>query len=402
MTEAFQAIKITDEVYWVGAIDWKLRSFHGYTTHRGTTYNAFLVLTDKITLVDTVKKAFMGEMMSRIASVIPPEKIDYIISNHAEMDHSGALPETIKAVNPEKVFASVKGQQALDAHFRMGDTVIPLKDGETLSLGNANIMCMETRLLHWPDSMFTYLDKGGVLFTQDAFGMHLATSERFTDEVDSYLVEYEAATYYANILMPYSKLVKRQLDKLKGRNLEINYIVPDHGPIFRNNLDRILDCYERWSAQEPSMKAVLAYDTMWGSTEMMAKAIADGMVQGGLSVKMFYMQDEHRSNVASALLEAGAFVVGAPTINGVIFPTIADVLTYIKGLRPQNLVGAAFGSYGWSGESIKHLEDDLKQMKIEMVTESLKCNYVPDNEMLVKCRTVGEKVASKLSELCGT
>ncbi len=401
MKEPFKASKVTDRVYWVGAIDWALREFHGYATERGTTYNAYLIVADRVTLVDTVKAPFMDEMLSRVASVVPPENIDYIISNHSEMDHSGALPAVIRQVKPEKVFASAMGCKALEAHFHMGNAITPVKDGETVSLGNASLTFVETRMLHWPDSMFSFFDKDGVLFSQDAFGMHLASAQRFADELELTLLEFEATKYFANILTPYAALVTNLLEKTKALNLPIRVIAPDHGPIYRRDLSWILDLYGRFAAQKPTNRAVVAYDTMWGSTDKMARAIAEGVTAGGGVPELFQMRKAHRSNVATALLEAGAFLVGSPTMNNMMFPTVADVLNYVRGLRFKNLIGAAFGSYGWSGEAVKQVEEILSAMEVELVSKSVSVKYVPTKDDLAQCHQLGAKVAKRLAEVCG-
>ena len=401
MSGPFNAVKVTENVYWVGAIDWNLRDFHGYATERGTTYNAFLVVADKVTLVDTVKAPFMDEMMARIASVLPPERIDYIISNHAEMDHSGALPAVIRAVNPDKVFASAKGAEALEAHFHTGDDITVVGDGETVSFGDGNMTFYETRMLHWPDSMFSFFDRDGVLFSQDAFGMHLASAERFADELNPSVLEFEATKYFANILTPFAALVSKQLQKTTALNLPIRIIAPAHGPVYREDLDWILKLYGRFAAQKPTKKAVIAYGTMWGSTAKMARAIAEGIADAGGTVDLCEMGSAHRSNVATALLDAGAFVVGSPTMNNMMLPAMADLLTYVKGLRFKNLLGATFGSYGWGGEAVKQIEETLETMKVEFVTDSVRVKYVPAAEDLARCRALGEEVARRLVEICG-
>lgn len=348
MAGVYKAVKISDKVYWVGAIDWVIRDFHGYTTKRGSTYNAYLILADKATLIDTVKAPFKDEMLSRISSVIEPEKIDYIVSNHSEMDHSGSLKAVISEISPEKVFASEMGTKALKEHFGL-EGILPLKSGEKLSLGNMELTFLETRMLHWPDSMFSYLPEEKLLFSQDAFGMHLATDERFADEIKEDILDYEASTYYANILLPYSPLVLKLLDEVEKSGLEIDIIAPDHGPVWRKDLGWILNRYRTWAEQKPTEKAVVLFDTMWHSTEMMARAIEEGLVAGGARVKVMSMASSHRSDVAYELLDAGGLIAGSPTLNNNIFPTMADVLTYLKGLRPANLIGAAFASYGWGG-----------------------------------------------------
>ena len=396
----FNATKISDHVYWVGAVDWATRDFHGYLTQRGSTYNAYLILADKITLIDTVKAPFREEMLARIASVINPKDISYIISNHSEMDHSGSLPQTIEAVKPEKVFASSVGVKTLANHFYMDREIIPVKDGESLSLGNLNLSFVETKMLHWPDSMMTYLVEEGVLFSQDAFGMHLATSQRFADEIDDDVLEYEGAKYFANILLLLSSLVIRALEKVGKLGITINVLAPDHGPIWRKDINRMLEYYAKWAVQKPTRKAVVVYDTMWQSTHKMARAIGEGLADGGADAKIMKLRACHRSDIVTEILDAGALLVGSPTINNNMFPTVADVLTYLKGLKPQNLIGAAFGSYGWSGEAVGHVEEILSAMKIELVGESIKARYVPDDDALDKCFSLGKLVADELAKRC--
>jgi flavorubredoxin len=398
MTSTFKAVRITDKIYWVGAIDWGIRDFHGYRISRGTTYNAYLIMADKITLVDTVKPAFRGEMLSRIASVIDPKEISYLISGHAEMDHSGSLPDVIELVNPEKVIASNMGVKALQEHFHFDQEITAVGDGERISLGNRELMFLETRMLHWPESMFTYLVEDNLLFPQDGFGMHLASSERFDDELDSHILEEEAAKYYANILLPYSSLVTKLLERVKAMNLHPDLILPAHGPIWRKEVKRILELYGKWAEQKPTMKAVIVFDTMWHSTEMMARAIADGLTSGSAKVVLMPLQSSHRSDVALELLDAGALVVGSPTLNGNMLPRVADVLTYLKGLKPQNLVGVAFGSYGWADVAVRQIEEILTSMKIPLVAEGIKVKYVPTQEDLDRCISLGTEIAEKLKD----
>ncbi len=396
MSPSLNAVKISDHVYWVGAIDWDARDFHGYSIERGTTYNAFLVMADKITLIDTVKRQFKDELLARIASVVDPAKIDYIVSNHSEMDHSGCLPEVIQAVNPERVFASALGAKNLSDHFAAGVPVTAVKDGETLSLGNMTLSFTETRMMHWPDSMFSLLGEDGVLFSNDAFGMHLASSERFADQVDGW--EQQAAKYYANIMMPLSNVVSRTLAKLSPTLSSVRIIAPDHGPIWRDDLSPILSLYAKWSSAKPTNKAVVLYDTMWGSTATMAHSIADGLMSGGASVKLMSLKVSHRSDVVTELLNAGALVVGSSTLNGNLLPTMADMLTYLKGLKPKGLIGAAFGSYGWSGESIGQVREYLTAIGVEMVREDLRVKFVPGDADLEACHQLGLSIAEYLQD----
>ena len=396
MKDIYSAIKVTDNVYWVGAIDWTIRDFHGYTTPHGSTYNAYLVMADDITLIDTVKAPFKDEMLSRIKSVVDPSKIKYIISNHSEMDHSGSLSDVIDFIKPEKIFASAVGVKTLKELFHDRHEIIPVKDGETLSLGNMELTFMETRMIHWPDSMFTYLAADELLFSQDAFGMHLASFERFADEIPAATLEYEGATYYANIVLPYSPIVLKALDKVAASGLKIKIIAPDHGPVWRKDIGRIIELYKKWALQKPTAKAVVVYATMWHSTEKMAVAISESLAQAGVRVKLFSMNETHRSEVVYEVLDAGALIVGSPTLNNNILPQMADVMTYLKGLKPANLIGAAFGSYGWSGESVKHLEATLKEMKVEIAAESISVKHVPDSDVLEKCHEMGKTIAAEL------
>ncbi len=393
----FKAIEVSDSIYWVGVRDWSLRNFHGYSTHQGSTYNAYLVLGEKKILVDTCKKQFKNELLSRISSVIDPREIDYIVSNHSEMDHSGALTEVVELVKPERVFASPMGVKNLKDQLHWNVPVTAVKDGEELSLGNIKVQFIETRMLHWPDSMFTWLPDQKVLFSQDAFAMHLACSELFADQVDPGLVWRETATYYANILLPYSNLVLKLLEKVKGLGIEPKVVATDHGPIWRRpeDISEVFSLYQRWARQEPTTKAVVVYDTMWGSTDLMARTICEGLVKGGCPVKLMPLAGFSRSDVITEVLEAGALIAGSPTLNNNLLPSMSDVLTYVKGLKPQNLIGAAFGSYGWSGESVKQVREFLEATKVEMLDE-IKVKYVPDKEVLNQCFELGLKVAARL------
>lgn len=402
MSVPFEAVKVSDHVYWVGAIDWGIKDFHGYSVRRGSTYNAYLIEADDIILVDTVKAPFKDELLSRVASVTDPGNVRYIISNHSEMDHSGSLPAVIDAVKPEKVFASPMGVKALGAHFRMDREIVAVKDGDQLDLGGVSLTFLETRMLHWPDSMMTYVTDDKLLFSQDGFGMHLATSDRFDDKIPERQILEEGAKYYANILLPYSNLVTKVLERVRNLGIEIDIICPDHGPIWRANPDKIMGLWGEWAAQKPTNKAVIVYDTMWGSTDLMGRVIGEAMQAEGVNVEVMPLKTCDRSAVVTQVLDAGALLVGTPTINNGMFPTVSDVLTYLKGLKPKNLVGAAFGSYGWSGEGAKQVNEILSDMKVEIVQEPLAVNYVPDDEALAGCRTLGAAVADRLKEVVGS
>jgi len=394
-----KTIELAENVYWVGAVDWITRDFHGYSIN-GTTYNAYLIIDEKITLIDTVKKPYKSELMHRIHNIIDPKKIDYLVVNHVEMDHSGALPEMIEAINPEKVICSKMGHKALLQHFHRPDwpyhVVTP---GEELSLGKRTLNFLETRMLHWPDSMFTYLKEDQILFTSDAFGEHLATSERFDDEVNQDVLMHEAAKYYANILTLYSALVKKLLAQVAEMQLPIKMLAPDHGVIWRSNPGKIIEAYSRWCVHQGNGKALVIYDTMWESTKMMAKAIAEGLHEQGVEYKLLDLQVNHRSDVMTDVLEASAIVLGSSTLNNGMLPRMADFLMYMRGLRPTNKVGASFGSYGWSGEAVKMMNEVLKDMNIILCHKGLKVQYVPEHAQLGECVELGRTVGKAMQAL---
>lgn len=398
MAEAYRAIPITERVYWVGAVDWTLRDFHGYTTRRGSSYNAYLILADRVTLVDTVKKPFKEEFLSRVASVIDPRKVEVIISNHSEMDHSGCLAEVIEEIRPREVYASPMGVKTLaELSPSLSTGITAVADGRSVSLGNMTLSFMETRMLHWPDSMFTYLQEEKLLFSHDAFGMHLASHERFADEVDTAVLEYEAATYFANILLPYAGLMTKLLARVDSAGLSFDVIAPDHGPVWRRNPGWIVERYRRWAQQKRAKKAVVVYGTMWHSTEKMARYIGEGLSSRGVPAKVMAVDAFHRSDIAYEMLDAAALVVGTSTLNNNMLPKVADVLTYLKGLRPLNVVGAAFGSYGWSGEGTLQVNEVLKEMKAALPLEPLRVRHVPTTSDLAACRELGEKLADILN-----
>jgi len=392
-------VEIVKDIHWVGAIDWNIRDFHGYSIQQGTTYNAFLVKDEKITLFDTVKRGFEGELLEHISGIVDPASINYLVVNHVEMDHSGLTPEVVDTVKPEKIFCSERGQKALLAHFHRDDWPYEVvKTGDTLSLGKRTVQFIEARMLHWPDSMFSYIPGDGLLISSDAFGQHLATTERFDDDLDLSMILGHAAKYYANIILPYSNLVQKLLGQVKESGLRLDMIAPDHGIIWRTNIGKILECYDEWSRQKTKLKALVIYDTMWHSTEMMARAIVDGLAQEGVSVRLFDLATSHRSDVITEVLDAGALVIGSATLNNGMLPRMADFLHYMKGLRPANKIGAAFGSYGWSGEAVKVINAAMEEMKFTIPDPGITVQYVPVREDLERCRDLGHRVARELKK----
>jgi flavorubredoxin len=351
-------------------------------------------MDEKITLFDTVKKPFKNELLHHINQLTDPAKIDYIVVNHVEMDHSGCLPEMIDIIKPEKVFCSPMGEKAIQGHFHPKDWPLEVvKSGDVLNLGKKNVHFLETKMLHWPDSMFSYIPEDKLLISSDAFGQHWSTSERFDDEVHEAELMDHAAKYFANILMIFSPNVQKLLQKVTEMNLEIDMIAPDHGLIWRKNPKKIIDAYEEWSHYRCKEKVVVVYDTMWHSTAKMAKAISEGLLREGVSVKMMDLKVNHRSDIVTEILDAKGVLFGSPTLNNGMLPTVADLLTYLRGLRPKQRVGAAFGSFGWSGEAVKHMNGFMEDMGIEIVDPGIKVKYVPTHENYQTCFDLGVKVA---------
>jgi flavorubredoxin len=387
--------QLAEGIYWVGAIDWNIRNFHGYSTPLGTTYNAYLVIDEKIALIDTVKAPFYEEMVARIKKLVSLEDIDYVVSNHVEMDHSGSLPRVMKEAKKAKLITLEKfGEAGLKKTFHSDWPLVPVKEGSELELGKRRLAFIPTPMLHWPDSMCSYLVEDKILFSMDTFGQHLATSLRFDDEVGLEVIMPEAAKYYANILMPFGDLIVRALDKLGG--LEIGMIAPSHGIIWRSHHETIIGAYGTWGKGESRNKALVIYDTMWGSTEKMALALAEGIADENLEVKVYNLTGSDRSDILKEVLDARAILVGSPTLNNGMFPTVAEFLCYLKGLKPKGKIGAAFGSYGWAGGAVKAIQQELGQAGIEIIDSDLNFRFVPDEVENEKCIDFGKTIAKRI------
>ena len=391
--------EIKDKIFWVGAIDWNIRDFHGYSTYKGTTYNAFLVKDEKIALFDTVKKSHLNELIHHIKQLVDPTDIDYLIVNHVEMDHSGSLPEIVDLVKPEKIFCSKMGYKAINEHFHPEDWPLEaVENGQTISLGSKTVTFLETRMLHWPDSMFSYFPEDKLLISSDAFGQHLASSERFDDQVDFSELMEQTAKYYANILTLYSPLIRKLLAKVQELGLEIDMIAPDHGIIWRSHINDVLQAYGNWSQNKGKRKALVIYDTMWESTEKMAKAITAGIDSTGVSVKLINLAHSHRSDVMTDVLNAKAVVLGCATLNNGMLPRMAGFLMYMRGLKPTNKIGAAFGSFGWSGEAVKLMNRSMEDMKFDIIEPGLRFKYVPGLSDLKECVEMGKRIGKAVIE----
>ncbi|KUO64119.1 MAG: MBL fold metallo-hydrolase [Gracilibacter sp. BRH_c7a] len=374
-------IKLKDNIYWVGAIDWNIRNFHGYLTQRGTTYNAFLIIDEKITLIDTVKYHLVDEMLERISEIIDPADIDYVISNHVEPDHSGSLPEILAIAKKAAILTTPNGEKGLKAHYKEDWNFQVTKTGEVLNIGKRNLTFVHTPMVHWPDNMVTYLPEEKILFSNDAFGQHIASSERFDDQLPLGIIMEEAQKYYANIVLPFGTQVKKALDALA--NLELDIIAPSHGIIWRSNLPAILSEYDKWCANITEDKAVIVYDTMWHSTEIIAEKIVSAFENKGYKTRSMGLKDNHISDIMTEVQTAKYICVGSPTLNNNLMPNVASFLTYLRGLAPKNRIGLAFGSYGWSGQSIGQVEQYLKECGFDTL-ENIRIQYIPDEEQLEK------------------
>jgi len=389
------AVELKKGLYWVGAIDWNLRDFHGYVTGRGATYNSYLIIDEKITLIDTVKAPFYEEMLSRIKQVIDPSKIDYLVSNHLELDHSGSIPFFKRDFKNVKIFTGKMAEKGFKKYFP-GIDFETVKTGDSLSLGRRTLQFIETPMIHWPDSIFSYIPEEALLFSMDGFGQHIATSARFDDEVDMHDVMFEAGKYYANLLTHLSPLISSTLKKVTALNLQIDMIAPSHGIIWRKHIPQIMEAYQRWSNGQTKKKVVVVYDTMWKSTEKMAGVIAETVASNGIEVALVSLHETHRSDVMAALLEASGLFLGSPTIHRNLFPSVADLLCYMRGLKPGKKLAAGFGSYGWSGEAPDLITEALKEIGFDVISPGLKAQFLPDASEEASAKALAEDMVQRI------
>lgn len=380
----------------VGVIDWNVRDFHSYHTHRGATYNAYLLRDQKTVLIDTVKAPFVETLLQNIRELMDPASIDAILCQHGEPDHAGGLPAVMAACPRAELLCSAKGKESILAyHPEAKDWRIRvIATGDTLSLGRFTLRFFETPMVHWPDSMATYLPEEKILFSMDAFGQHIATSGRFDDENDLSLILEEAKAYYANIVMPYGRQVVKVLEAIK--NLSITMIAPAHGVIWRRHAATILQAYRDWVVCKPLPKVLVLYDSMWESTAVMARAIVEGASQPGISVVLIAIRSSDLTRIATEALDAACIVVGSSTLNQTLMPAAAAAMTYLYGLRPIGKVGFAFGSYGWGAKGgAEAVEEYLRAMKVEILRDPITCRWRPDEATLALCREAGQAVAEK-------
>lgn len=378
------AIKIRENIYWVGAIDWNLRDFHGYSTNLGGTYNAYLIIDEKVTLIDNVYAPFAEEMISRIKTVIDPSKIEIIISNHSEPDHSGSIHDILKYAPNAKIYASgPAGVRSMIGTYHDIE-VFPVKTNDILNIGKRDLQFIQTPLVHWPDNMVTYSPSDKILFSNDMFGQHIASYERYDDSFDITLLIDELRKYYANIVLPYGAQVQKALTIVK--KLDIELIAPSHGIMWKKHIKEAMDLYQKVSTYHKENKAVVIYDSMWGSTEKMALEVGESFEKAGIRTVVRHVRTSAASDIIVDLMDAKYIAVGSPTLNNGMMPSIASFLCYMKGLNPRNLNFFVFGSYGWSGQGTEFADRDLEEMGFARLMKPLRIQYAPKDETILKMK----------------
>jgi flavorubredoxin len=390
--------KLFDNIDWVGAIDWNVRDFHSYDVPEGSTYNAYLIRDEKVVLVDTVKPGFADVLLDNVAALVDLSRVDYVVCNHAELDHAGSLPEVMKAMPQATLICDKKCAVALSEHF---DTkawkIQQVASGDSISIGSRTLQFLETPMVHWPESMFTYIPEDKLLFSMDAFGQHYATSKRFDDEVDLPSVLREAKTYYANIVMPYGKPVVNVLEQ--AAKMDIRMIAPSHGLIWRTHIGAIVEEYQKWAHSRVRPHVVVLYDTMWESTGAMAQAILEGAIQQGVSAELVHIRKSNLTQIAAKVIDAAGVAFGSATLNRGMMPAAAATLNYLQGLRPLNKASFAFGSYGWGRGGAEAVDAALKVLEWEILREPIRSRYRPTPEILAECRKAGAELADRAKAL---
>jgi len=388
--------KINKNVTWVGKVDWEIRSFHGeeYSTDRGTSYNSYLVRDKKVALIDTVWKPFSKEFINSLKKEIDLSKIDYVIANHAETDHSGALPDLMEEIPDTPIYCTKNGLKSFKGHYHKDWNYKEVKTGDKLSLGNKELIFIEAKMLHWPDSMFCYLTGDNILFSNDAFGQHYATEFLFNDLVDTEELYQEAIKYYANILTPFSSLVGNKINELLELKLPVDMICPSHGVVWRKDPLQIVNKYLEWSENYQEDQITIIYDTMWDGTRKMAEAIATGIkeVDKKVTVKLFNSARSDKNTIMTEIFRSKAILVGSPTVNKGILTSTAAILEQIKGLSFKNKKAVSFGCYGWSGEGVKIITEELRKAEFDIIDEGLRVLWNPDDEGITKCKKLGSEI----------
>ena len=387
--------KINDLITWVGKTDWELKKFHGdeFTTENGSSYNAYLIQDEKTVLIDTVWLPYDKEFVANLKQTIDLTRIDAIIIQHGEVDHSGALIELMKEIPNTPIYCTQNGVKSIKGQYHRDWNFIPVKTGDTLNIGKNTLTFIEAPMLHWPDTMFTYMDQEQILFSNDGFGQHLASEHLYADEVEQDELWNQAITYYANILAPFSMMVKNKITEIEKMNLPIKMICPSHGLIWRKNPKQIIQKYLEWADNYQENQITILYDTMWNSTRKMAEAIAEGIqsVDKEVTIKLMNTSKDDKTEVLTQVFRSKAILVGSPTVNNGYLHSIAGILEMIKGMKLKNKKAAAFGSYGWSGEATKQITEELKKAGFEVVNDGIKALWTPDQDVTKQCIEFGKQ-----------
>ena len=393
--------KINDKILWVGKTDWELKKFHGdeFTTVKGSSYNSYLIRDEKTVLIDTVWLPYDREFVKDLKKEIDLNKIDYIIIQHGEVDHSGALVELMKEIPNTPIYCTANAVKSIKGQYHQDWNYVPVKTGDKLNIGENTLTFIEAPMLHWPDTMFTYMDKEEILFSNDGFGQHLASEYLYADEVDQADLFNQALTYYANILAPFGMMVKNKINEILNMNFPIKMICPSHGLIWRKDPTQIVNKYLEWADSYKENQITIIYDTMWNSTRKMAEAIAKGIknVDKEVEVKLMNTSKDDKTDVLTEVFKSKTILVGSPTVNNGYLHSIAGILEMIKGMKLKGKKAAAFGSYGWSGEAVKQITEELKKSGLEILNDGIRVEWTPGVEMENKCNEVGENVAKLLT-----
>lgn len=395
-------VELTNGIYWVGAVDWAVRDFHGYETPRGTSYNNYLIMDDEVTLIDTVKYDFADITLKNIQSVVEPSRIKHVIINHIENDHATSLDRIMELAPQATIYLTEKGRKGLERFYYNNPNwnMKVVKTGDTLKIGRRTLRFIESAMLHWPDSMMTYAEEDKILFSQDAFGQHIASASRFEDEYIASASQPElddaVIDYYANILMPFGALIKSKIAEIQKLGLEIAMIAPDHGVIWRKNPQQVLGSYLEMANGKANLSVTIAYDTMWQSTEKMSVPIAEGIKAEGLDVKVVKLRATPMSVAIKEFWKSRGTLIGSPTLNNILYPSVAEFLTHLRGLRPKNRILSAFGSYGWGGGAVKEAIEEAKKMGLETVEPGMQLLYRPSIDDEQACFEFGQNFARRV------
>ena len=391
-------IEIKENIFWVGIKDWELKTFHGeeYSTHRGSTYNSYLIKDEKNVLVDTVWTPFKEEYVSRLDAEFGLDNIDAVVVNHSESDHAGSLTYLMEQIPDVPIYCTKNGHDMIHRHHHKDWNFNEVKTGDSLNTGKYELVFVEAAMLHWPDSMMTYVKGADLLLSNDAFGQHYATSAMYNDEVDSCELYQEAIKYYANILTPFSSLVKKKIEEFKAMNVPVDMIAPSHGVIWRKDPMDIVEKYYEWADGYQEDFVVIAYDTMWNGTKSMAEAIALGLKEGGVPYKLFNLAKSDINDVITEIFRSKGVMVGSPTVNKRVLSSVGVLIEAMRGLRFKKKMGAAFGGYGWSGESVAVIEEGFKKAGIEVPIPGIRFRYDPTGDELAECKQFGKEFAGNL------